>query len=77
MHLQCMWPGFRAKGCTPSLLGECAMWGSNLGVGSHFTPTLIVFQSLESTSFSLDAFKPFIVFQSIAEGVDPRHLTTL
>jgi hypothetical protein len=30
----------------------------------------------QSASFSLDAFKPSIVFQSTAEGVDMHHLTT-
>jgi hypothetical protein len=30
----------------------------------------------QSASFSLDAFKPSIVFQSTAEGVDMHHLIT-
>jgi hypothetical protein len=64
--------GFRARGYTPSLLGEYMMWGSNRRAGFKFCSF-----SSQSASFSLDAFKPSIVFQSTAEGVDLRHLTTL
>jgi hypothetical protein len=60
------------RGCTLSLLGEYAMWGSVRGAGFTFCSS-----SSQFASFSLDAFKLSIVFQSTAEGVDLRHLTTL
>jgi len=54
------------------------------GVGVHmcdvgFRGAGFTFYSSSSqfASFSLDAFKPSIMFQSMADGVDPRHLTTL
>jgi hypothetical protein len=50
-------------GAAPSLLGECAMWGSDRGAGFTFYSF-----SSQSASFSLDAFKPLIMFQSTTEG---------
>jgi hypothetical protein len=66
-----MFVGFRARGCTPSLLGEYAMWGLDQGVGFTFYS----FPS-QFASFSLYMVKPLIMFQSTVEGVDPR-VTTL